>query len=47
MQRGDKSVQKTEIKMKKRARVFDSVIASETQCKIFLETQLEEHRTKY
>ena len=29
--------------MKKRARVLGSVIRSETECKTFLETQLEEH----
>ena len=30
--------------MKKGARVLGSVIGSETECKTFLETQLEEHK---
>ena len=33
----------TEIEKKRGARVLGSVIASETECKTFLETQLEEH----
>ena len=38
-----KVIKNTEIEMKKRARVLGSVIGSETECKTFLETQLEEH----
>ena len=37
-----KRFKKTEIEMKKGARVLGSVIGSEAECKTFLETQLEE-----
>ena len=38
-----KVIKNTELEKKKVARVLGSVIGSETECKTFLETQLEEH----